>query len=743
MEEPEANSSGTQENNSLIERAVRSFVDILSNAQPKIQVSSLPQAHQRSAITTTRGDMQSHQPPARLQTTAHLQPPAQQQAASSVQREMLRSFPAFYQGRKNRGKRPFPSGSLIIPAVKQLEFNFCLMPESTNKTPKNEIRLLQAGLGRRTISINDSADHEEITRVLTEEYPKMKNLTGGWLLYKAAGGSGQRTISVVAQGYTAKMLKSNTINGKHPLYIVPLQEKFDTTPLPPDAAEFCKMPKSQCKSCGKTLPLQLLVIHIETCGHESDSEQLQEGEVEKQHEADVEDQVQCTCPVCGGQYPADLLPYHASSCGESAPEDLPSSSSSSDRARPHRSQEEHDSISTPDLDAERMGVDTHEAWKTILCPQAAATLFKRHLLRKNEVEPPIRASVDIREDQESQSREILAFYKSPQVDWARPLRCTLQGDAAVGVGVQRHFLSLAMFKLQHGFNINSGVSNITLLFEGEQDHLLPATSQILVESNLFVVAGRMIGHSFLHGGPVLHGFSEAIIHMLLHGDVDTATIYLADVADLDLRETIHMLDGDELLSDQQTNEINNLAFSWDLPAIKPVNRRWLFQQLMQHAVIGRRTKQIKQIRKGLKDTKVWTLLKEKPETARIVFPRQANAFPTAQAILSLIVWPRDDSDDDEDEDDSYPRSIQDQTAGFLRKFIETASPSQLEQLTKFWVGWEIPTDTLKVRVVKGAYLKSSTCFGTLHVPGHFQNYEDFSKHVESCIATYVTGFGLV
>ncbi|KAI9525191.1 hypothetical protein NQZ68_009399 [Dissostichus eleginoides] len=58
MEEPEANSSGTQENNSLIERAVRSFVDILSNAQPKMEVSSLPQAHQRSAITTTRGDMQ-------------------------------------------------------------------------------------------------------------------------------------------------------------------------------------------------------------------------------------------------------------------------------------------------------------------------------------------------------------------------------------------------------------------------------------------------------------------------------------------------------------------------------------------------------------------------------------------------------------------------------------------------------------------------------------------------------------
>lgn len=31
------------------------------------------------------------------------------------------------------------------------------------------------------------------------------------------------------------------------------------------------------------------------------------------------------------------------------------------------------------------------------------------------------------------------------------------GDTAVGVGVQRHFFSLAMIKLQHGFNIHSGM----------------------------------------------------------------------------------------------------------------------------------------------------------------------------------------------------------------------------------------------------------------------------------------------
>lgn len=89
-----------------------------------------------------------------------------------------------------------------------------------------------------------------------------------WFLFHILGGSGQRNLSLVSQGtqgYTAKTLKMATNNGKNALYIVPLQEKIDTTPLPHDAAEFSKMPKSQCKTCGVTMPLQLLVCHVENC----------------------------------------------------------------------------------------------------------------------------------------------------------------------------------------------------------------------------------------------------------------------------------------------------------------------------------------------------------------------------------------------------------------------------------------------------------------------------------------------
>ena len=48
-------------------------------------------------------------------------------------------------------------------------------------------------------------------------------------------------------------------------FIVPIQDEIDTTPLPPDAPEFSKMPKSQCKTCGEILPLQVLAVHVGSC----------------------------------------------------------------------------------------------------------------------------------------------------------------------------------------------------------------------------------------------------------------------------------------------------------------------------------------------------------------------------------------------------------------------------------------------------------------------------------------------
>ncbi|XP_062846705.1 uncharacterized protein LOC134308102 isoform X3 [Trichomycterus rosablanca] len=555
----------------------------------------------------------------------------------TVQQEMQRSFPAIYSNRM-RTKRKAPEPPTVI---KFLELQFCLLEQHTDRCPKDETLLLRAGLGRRSVNILDTADHTEITRVLLEEYPKLQNLHGGWLLHKAAGGSGQRKTTPLpqgSQGYTAKILKSSSNNGKNIIYIVPLQEEIDMTPLPYDAPEFKNMPKNVCMTCGQSVPLQLLPFHIESCQQvNQDSGSVVEDEPRREPDVICMD----TCPICGEQFAAEMMPYHASSCGESFPQIITTMNSNATEESASVSVVCESTVTESSTDLSSSG--TSESWKRAEVPQRAAVLYRMGLVQEKETEPPLKFRLDIREDVEDQEAKIISFYKIPKVDWARPLYCKLQGDVATGEGVKRHFFSLVMHKLQSGFITDFGNGTSTVLFEGQVDHLVPSTSQVLVQSDLFLMAGRMIGHSFLHGGPLVAGLSPAIIHVLLGGSPQTAVILLEDVVDIDIRETLQLLytDNDskrEKLNDEKKNElsedqrraVNQLALSWDLPVLTATNRTWLLHSLLQHAVLTGPSRQIKQFRQGLKESMIWPLLEARPDVVPVIFPRHSTAECNAQ-----------------------------------------------------------------------------------------------------------------
>ncbi|XP_031144034.1 uncharacterized protein LOC116042047 [Sander lucioperca] len=352
-----------------------------------------------------------------------------------VHREMQRSFPAIYAGSRKR-KAPEPPRS----TSKVIELQFCLQPENSDRTPKDETMLLQAGLGRRTVHVNDDADHTEITRVLLEEYPKLRNLRGGWLLQKAAGGSGQRKTTPLvhgSQGYTAKILKSSSNNGKNIIYIVPLQEKIDTTPLPYDSPEFQNMPKNDCMTCGTSVPLQLLPFHIESCQcHDNNFELVAE------EEKDQEPDVICvdSCPICGEQFAAEAMALHASSCGESFPlNSIMAAASENSTSAPEVSTSSVTESSlaspssygylTPGTSQTSGPVPAiSDAWKRVEVPERAAILYRRHLLQEKEDEPTLKVRTDMREDVEDQEGRLISFYKVYKVDWARPLHCRLEGN---------------------------------------------------------------------------------------------------------------------------------------------------------------------------------------------------------------------------------------------------------------------------------------------------------------------------
>ncbi|XP_036416500.1 uncharacterized protein LOC118800395 [Colossoma macropomum] len=180
-----------------------------------------------------------------------------------------RSFSGYF--RKSppvRGKKRL--APYEVASTRTVSMQFYLMNKNVERTPKpaEELSLLLAGMGRRTVRLPESADHSEVTRLLAEHYPKLSSLSGGWLLYKALGGSGQRKLTVVppeAAGYNTRYLRSVSGGGKSTLYIVPLQEQLDTSPLPVGEHEFQKMPKTTCQACGLSMPLQVMAVHVKSC----------------------------------------------------------------------------------------------------------------------------------------------------------------------------------------------------------------------------------------------------------------------------------------------------------------------------------------------------------------------------------------------------------------------------------------------------------------------------------------------
>ncbi|KTF88788.1 hypothetical protein cypCar_00019364, partial [Cyprinus carpio] len=556
----------------------------------------------------------------------------------------------------------------------------------------------------------------QITKVLLQEYPKLQNLRGGWLPQKASGDSGQMKTTSLAQdshGYTAKILKTSSNNGKNVIYIVPLQEEIDITPLPYNAPEFHNMPKNICMTCGISVPFQLLPCPLEDCqsnnviesesdkekeneeahglSHKSDVICLIESESDKEkeneeahglsHESDV---------ICLPRWAMDVYVFYCSfpeifpsiMDGNSVDETASLPSQTSTRLQSTTFQLDPDHLTPgPSVSAES-APSMCDDWKRIELPERAAIQYRQCTLRQKEDEPPLKVRIDIREDMEDQEGRIINFYKVPKIDWTRPLQCRLEGDVATGDGVQRHFFSMVMHKLQNGFLFNVG------------------------------------------------------------GSPQTATITIEDVADIDIRETIQMLavgDSKNDFTEDQKAPINQLAMSWDLPVLTTTKRTWLLHNLLQHAVLTRTWRQVKQLRQGLKETMVWQLLEARPDVASVIFPRQSMADCSTQVLLNNIIWPMED----EEGDNEPPFTTQCRISGYLRKFVETADQCKLKQLVKFWVGWELPMKEMQVKVVQAENPTSSTCFCILRLPAHYTTYDHFKKHLESCIATSDVGFGLV
>ncbi|XP_061663156.1 uncharacterized protein LOC133493618 isoform X2 [Syngnathoides biaculeatus] len=638
----------------------------------------------------------------------------------SVHMEMTRSFPG-----KGRGKRRFTQTNLVSAKKKKpLDINFYLLPRLYEKTPTEEEQFIhmKAGLGRKTAHIDKSTTHEELCERLKVLFPKLGTITGGWLLYKSAGGWGRRKLTLIGpedDGYTGTMLKVASRGVKN-LFIVPIQEQLCTDPLQLTDEAFAKMPKAMCHKCRIDIPLHFLTEHIKSCG---ETELTSDKNVASVDLCDPAEKISMqACPVCGDRFRSEDIEAHASACGEST--------------GLHSIEEVSENMPGPSTSYSSDSDD----WYTISNVSKAISCWAQHFLQIHAAENPLLLKMDLRESCAENDMALISFYKRPNVQWAYPLNCRLEGDVAVGQGVTRFFFSTILEKLKSGFSINFGNSPMTRLFEGEPGHLVPSASHFLVESDMFLVAGRMIGHSFLHGGPRLSGLSPALVHVLLGGSPETATVTLEDCPDLDIRETINLLEGESRLSDSQKEKVQSLAYSWDLPCPTDNNRKWLLEKLLFHAVLGRVTRQIKQLRRGLKETPVWALVTRRPDAVSLLFPKEEAAL-CPEVVLQNITWP--ETDDGSDEDDNCSSETKSHISGYLRQFITNSTPPELKDLMKFWTGWETLPARLSVEIVQSKYPTAATCCETLRIPSHYKDYKSFKDDFVVCISSCQTGFGLL
>ncbi|XP_058603956.1 uncharacterized protein LOC131522468 [Onychostoma macrolepis] len=578
----------------------------------------------------------------------------------------------------------------------------------------------------------------DIVTIMEEEFPKLQPLQGRWMFYKATGGSGQRRMTLISmdtEGYSGRQIRSVSNSGKNVLFLVPLQEEMDTQPLPYNSAEFAKMPKVPCVTCNTTMPLQMLALHAEECKLNS-NENIDLVIVE---DTDLEDQVTNTdagardvsedslavCPICQKELPLSVLPYHGSLCAERS---FSTRGFEDDMEQPGPSSGAHSS---------RISGPATEEWKTVENPQEAVQLFFEHLREGGKRQPTLFLSLDSRDTDEERDRSLISFYKQQREknQWAAPFNCHIQGDAAIGIGVTRHILSTTIAKLKHGFKLNYGNAAETTLFEGEIDHLCLL----------------MIGHSLINQGPALSGLSLAIVHSLTGGTKDTATtnLCLEDCPDIEQRETIRLLLKDEWTEDE-TSQVSNLCldFYFAVPN-KRSNKMLLFQQLLTHAVLGRAGAQLKQLKKGLKDTGVWPLISCRPDVLPLLFPRESEVEITPEMILQAIQWPQTqhtEDSEDSDADDIQPEKLN-LVTGLLRTFVEHASPSNLRKLLKFWVGWEVVPRTLKLEVVQSSgpnqLPKAYTCQERIRLPDHYTSLSALTADMMVCLQSVESGFGLV
>ncbi|XP_039648898.1 uncharacterized protein LOC120554217 [Perca fluviatilis] len=549
-------------------------------------------------INVLTQNIQQHQPPPTQQNSVQLQEqqsPQAQTPKQTLQEEMTRSFPGFFSKRKGKNRfsplQTTPGKPKVCNVnVKPFSIYVYLVNKGCTSTPSaaEELEFSQAGLGKRSLTLTDDMSHAAINKLLIEEYPKMEGVEG-WLFYKASGGHGRRKLAAVppdVDGYTGRLIRTVSGAGKTILYVVPLQQDLDLTPLPYDAPEFQKMPKTACQVCKESMPLHILALHIKGCiGSQSatdDDEEDWGSEVQvlsvtnsplehpKKESRDEQDRKEC--PICCGCFPSDDIALHASLCGES-PQDTPV----------------YNSDFSP----------TSGPTSSVLCE----------------------GSVPMTEI--SSENDILQLLAN-QVDASKDFKICITRDDLVQRGFiqwQRQKKGSPVNKLNVTFIGEAGIDTEMMngierrLFEGNDTKgKSPVYSISDLENGFYRTAGEVFSVSLAQGGPAPCFFRNWCFQFLATGDFDTLQLTKDDVDDQEYSSIIERVEAATDLT-ELTEEIVSCGYTG---LVKVGRKDSIIRAIVLHATM-RLTPILQQIRKGMKVYNLVELIGRHPDLCSNLF----------------------------------------------------------------------------------------------------------------------------
>lgn len=158
----------------------------------------------------------------------------------------------------------------------------------------------------------------------------------------------------------------------------------------------------------------------------------------------------------------------------------------------------------------------------------------------------------------------------------------------------------------------------SMFFTGTANHLVPVHDWDLLEDENFILVGKIIGHSMIHGGTGFVGMSQGIVKYIKTESVDVAaaSITTEDVPDSDVQAQVGKIidTPDDGLSKLWMNDsllIDTLQQA-GVQKLEAKNKEKAVQQILLHQVLLKRKYEVDDIIKGLKTLLLTEFLKRHP-----------------------------------------------------------------------------------------------------------------------------------